>query len=226
MKNRFSVMKYIFCILGLMLWAQAFYIYQEKRVFIEKANVASGTILVNSTNDRTFVSFVTKEGKKIKFASYSGNNISNYNEGESVEVLYDPENPNKAKINDFSTLYIGVSVLGFFGAIFFLTGFSFFLSNHSKQKKLDFLQHGGKSIITKFIDVQVDSGVSLNGSNPYFICTEWLDPKTNKTHFFESDDIWFDPTEFIKTDEIKVLIDPSNPMKYVMNISFLPVSNN
>lgn len=223
MKNSFSSLKYIFCIMGVVIWVQAFYIYQKDRVFTEKAKLASGKVLRSSANDRTFVSFVTTEGKQIKFSSHTGNNPSGFTEGESVEVLYDPANPNNARINDFYILYLGVTVLGFIGAVFFFTGFSFFRSDRSKQKKTDFLQQGGKSITTKFIDVQVDLGVSFNDSNPYFICTEWLDPKTNKTLFFESDDIWFDPTEFIKTDEIKVLIDPNNPKKYTMDISFLPV---
>ena len=216
-------MKYIFCIMGLVIWLQAFYIYQEDRVFIEKANLVSGTVLRNSTNDRTLVSFVTKECKQIKFSSNTGNNPSGYTEGESVEVFYDPENPSNASINDFYTLYLGLIVLGAIGTVFFLAGISFFLSDRSKQKKTDFLKQGGKSITTKFIDVLVDLGVSFNDSNPYFICTEWLDPKTRKILFFESDDIWFDPTEFIKTDEIKVLIDPNDPKKYTMDISFLPL---
>lgn len=209
--------------MGVVIWAQAFYIYQKDRVFTEKAKLASGTVLRSSANDRTFVSFVTTEGKQIKFSSYTGNNPSGFTEGESVEVLYDPANPNNARINDFYILYLGVTVVGFIGAVSFFTGFSFFRSDRSKYKKTDFLQQGGKSITTKFIDVQVDLGVSFNDSNPYFICTEWLDPKTNKILFFESDDIWFDPTEFIKTDEIKVLIDPNDPKKYTMDISFLPL---
>ena len=223
MKNSFSGLKYIFFIIGLVIWTQVFYIYQKGRNFTEKANLVSGTVLSDSANDRTIVSFVTKGGKQIKFSDNTGNSPSGFIEGESVEVLYDPANPNNASINDFYTLYLGVTVLGFIGAVFFFTGLSFFLSDRSKQKKTDFLQQSGKSITTKFIDVQVDLGVSFNDSNPYFICTEWLDPKSNKILFFESDDIWFDPTEFIKTDEIKVLIDPHDPKKYTMDISFLPL---
>lgn len=223
MKNSLYIMKYIFCIMGIVIWAQAFYIYQKDRKFTEKAKLASGTVLRSSANDRTFVSFVTTEGKEIKFSSNTGNNPSSFTEGESVQVLYDPANPNNARINNFYILYLGVSVLGFLGAVFFFTGFSFFLSERSKQKKIDFLQLSGKVITTKFIGVQLNSGATSNGSYPYFICTEWLDPKTNEILFFESDDIWFDPTEFIKTDEINVLIDPNDPNKYVMDISFLPL---
>lgn len=208
--------------MGLMIWAQTFYIYHKNREGIEKANLVSGIVLSDSANDRTVVSFVTKEGKRIKFSSNTSNNPSGFTKGERVEVLYNPSNPNDASINDFYTLYLGVTILGLIGAVFFFTGFSFFRSDRSKQKKTDFLQQGGKSIITKFIDVQVDLGVSFNDSNPYFICTEWLDPKTNKILFFESDNIWFDPTEYIKTDEIKVVIDSKNPDNYYMDISFLP----
>ncbi len=223
MKNSFSIMKYIFCTIGLLIFAQAFYIYQEKRTFVEKADAVQGIVLGNSTNEKTIVSFITKAGKPIQFISDNSNNLTNYNEGENVEVLYDPENPNKAKINSFSTLYTGVSILGFFGAVFFLTGFSFFLSDNSKQKKMHFLQQNGKQIVTKFIDVQIDLNTTVNGSNPYFICSEWLDPKNNELYFFESDNIWFDPTDSIKKDEIKVVINPLNPKEYFMDISFLPV---
>jgi hypothetical protein len=121
---------------------------------------------------------------------------------------------------------MGVSVLGFLGAVFFLTGLSFFRSDYSKRKKIDFLQQSGKRITTKFIDVQVNMNVTVNGSNPYFICTEWLDPKTNETYSFESDDIWYDPTDLIKTEEIRVTIDSEDPTRYIMDISFLTKKKN
>ncbi|MBZ4042169.1 DUF3592 domain-containing protein [Flavobacterium hibisci] len=220
MKNSISIMKYVFCVIGLTILTQVFFIYQEKKAFVEKADVVRGIVLDGST-DKTFASFITKEGKQIKF--YSHNNFLSYDEGESVEVLFDPENPNKAEINSFDTLYLGVSVLGFIGSVFFLTGFLFFRSDDTKQKKIKFLKQGGKQIATKFIDVQLNLSTTVNDSHPYFICSEWEDIKTNKKYFFESDDIWFDPTEYLKTDEIKVLIDPKNPERYYMDISFLPI---
>ena len=226
MKNSISIMKYVFCIIGLAILIQTFFIYQEKRTLIEKADVVEGTVVDNSTNDSPVVCFSTKDGRRIKFTSYINNNLLSYKEGEAVEVLYDPENPNKAKINNFSTLYMGVSILGFLGTVFFLTGLSFFIVGYSQQKKIYFLQQNGKTITTKFIDVQLNLNMTVNGSHPYFICSEWLDSKTNEIYSFESEDIWFDPTDFIKTKEIKVIIDTEDPSRYLMDISFLPENKN
>ncbi len=38
----------------------------------------------------------------------------------------------------------------------------------------------------------------------------------------QSEDIWFDPVEFIKSKTIDVYVDPVNFKKYYMDISFLP----
>jgi hypothetical protein len=226
MKNNISIIKYIFCITGLVIFALTFSIYQEKKVFLEKLNVAQGTFVDNLESDSPILSFKTKDGRQIKFTPDDSNNLLSYREGESVEVLYDPNNPNKAKINEFISLYLGILVLGISGVIFFLTGFSFFLSDHAKQKKIHFLQQNGKNITTKFIDVQLNLNITVNGSHPYFICSEWLNPKNNEKYVFESEDIWFYPADFITTDDIAVTINPENPKEYYMDISFLPKRGN
>jgi hypothetical protein len=225
MKNSLSIMKYIFCIIGLIILLQTFYIYQEKKTFLEKANIASGIVVDNSTSETPLVSFKIKDGGQ-KVIFYGSNNVISYKDNESVEVLYNPDNPNEAEINEFSSLYLAILVLGGIGAIFFLTGFSFFLFDYFKQKKINFLKQSGRSIVTKFIDVQLNLNVSVNGSHPYFICSQWLDSKSNKVYNFESDDIWFNPEDFIKNEEIKVIIDPQAPTRYFMDISFLPKKKN
>ncbi len=221
MKSSISIMKYIFCIIGLVLLALAFSKYQEKMAFIEKAAVGQGKIEAIVSDDTSIVSFTTKKGKQIQFTSYNSINPLSSNEEKNVEVLYDPVNPTKAKVNNFGSLYLAPSVLALVGTVFFLTGFSFFRSDYSKQKKIYSLQQNGKSIMTKFVDVQVNMNVTVNDSNPYFICSEWLDSKTNKMYYFESDDIWYNPTDLIKNKEIKVTIDLKDPTRYMMDISFL-----
>lgn len=221
MKISRFIMKFGFCIIGLFIVVQAFIIFYEKITFIEKANVAQGTVLDSSSNDKTFASFTTKGGKQIKFSSY--NNFGGYDAGESVEVFYNPENPYDAKINSFSVLYLGVLILGLMGSVFFLTGFSFFRSDYLKQKKIQFLKQSGRPIITKFSQLKLNVNEKANGSYPYVICSKWLDPETNKTYLFESENIWLDPTEFDVKNEIMVLIDPNDMKTYYMDISFVYV---
>jgi len=50
------------------------------------------------------VRFLTQEGRSVEFTSKSGTNPPRYSEGDTVEVLYSSSSPEKATINDFSSL--------------------------------------------------------------------------------------------------------------------------
>ncbi|MNC77488.1 hypothetical protein D3C75_1294550 [compost metagenome] len=54
------------------------------------------------------------------------------------------------------------------------------------------------------------------------IRSQWLNPRTSEVHLFESDNIWFDPSDYLKDESISVFIDKKNPKKYHVDISFLP----
>ncbi|WP_281232747.1 DUF3592 domain-containing protein [Flavobacterium gelatinilyticum] len=228
-----SIIKYVFTAIGLALLAGALYLYLDKKDFLKNAETVQGTVveLISKRSDNSItyapvISFTTKEGNKIEFTSSVSSNPSSYNVGESVEVLYDPKAPNKANINGFSSLWIGPLILGILGVIFFLIGFIIILYGITKQKKKRYLLDNGKRISTTFNEVRLNYSLVVNGRHPYQIVSQWLDTQTNKLYVFESENIWFDPTEFVKTDEIKVVIDPKNPKKYYMDISFLPVLKN
>lgn len=229
MKLKPSIIFYVFAVIGSLLLAAALYLYQDKQAFFKKAEVVQGTVteLLRSRSDKSImyrpvVEFETKSGKKAEFTSSVASNPASYNVGEKVEVLYDPVNPAKADINGFSALYLGPLILGIIGTVFILISFISILFRHLKQKKTKYLLDNGKRIVTKFENVQLNSDIKVNNRNPFLICSRWLNPNTNELHIFKSEDIWFDPTEFIKTEEIKVIIDPNDPKKYLMDTSFLP----
>ncbi len=224
-----AIIKYVFLTIGALMLAGAFYFYQDRQTFLKKAEIVQGTVVEliskrsdNSTTYAPLVSFTTKAGNKIEFTSAVSSNPPSYSEGESVEVLYDPADPKDASINGFASLWIGPLVFGILGTVFFLIGFGIILFGILKQRKTQYLRDNGKRIETKFVQVHLNYGMAVNGRNPFQISSQWLNPQTNEMYVFESDSIWFDPTEFIKDDIIKVMIDPSNPKKYYMDISFLP----
>ncbi|MDX6182697.1 DUF3592 domain-containing protein [Flavobacterium sp. Fl-77] len=229
----FTFFKYASAIVGFALVIAAIYFFLEKFSFIKTAVDAQGTVIelreVKSSKSSTYspvVVFYTKYEKKIEFASNVSSDPPSYDIDESVAVLYDPTNPNKAFINDFSSLYLGSLALGVIGMAFALVGFLGLRSDRLKRKKINFLQQSGKSIMTKFIDVKLNLSLAVNDSHPYLICSQWLDSRTNEIYLFESEDIWFDPTDFIQTEEITVIIDPEDPTTYSMDISFLPKKKN
>jgi hypothetical protein len=229
----FSVLKYIFLVVGLGLLTGAFILYQNKKAFLEKAVSAQGTVIEllesrsdNSTTYKPLVSFTTKEGRQIEFTSSVSSNPPSYDEGETVKVLYYPGDPKEATINDFMSIWFGPLIVGFLGTVFSLVGFFIILFKNLKQRRSQYLLDNGKRIETKFDSVQFNNSYKVNGRSPFQIYSQWLDTNTNELYVFKSDNIWFDPTDFIKTEEIKVMIDPKNPKKYFMDISFLPKVNN
>lgn len=142
------------------------------------------------------------------------------------KFFYDPANPHDAEINGFFSLWLGVIILGFIGIVFFLIGSLGILFRYLKKKKVQNLLETGKPIAAKFTQVQLNTNQTLNGRNPFQILSQWQDPKTDELYVFKSESIWFDPTEFVKTDTVRVFIDPENPAKYTMDTSFLPKLKN
>lgn len=229
----FSIFNYVFSIVGACLLAGAIYLYIDKQAFLEKAETTQGTVIElipkrskDSTTYSPLVSFTTKSGQEITYTSSTSSNPPSYDVGENVQIFYDPANPNDAEINGFFSLWLGVIILGFIGIVFFLIGSLGVLFRYLKNKKAQNLRETGKPISAKFTQVQLNTSQTLNGRNPFQILSQWQDPKTDELYVFKSESIWFDPTDFVKTDTIRVFIDPENPKDYVMDISFLPVLKN
>ena len=69
----------------------------------------------------TVVSFRTRAGQEIVFATDWGSDLEVYSVGESVTVLYDRDDPDDAKIRGFVSLYLGpLMLLGFGGVCWFV----------------------------------------------------------------------------------------------------------
>lgn len=224
-----SFFYYLFAIVGLCLLGGSFYHYQERQAFLEKAESTQGTVIEliptkskNSTSYYSLVEFTTKTGEKIRFSSSISTNPPTYDVGENVEVLYDPLDPKRADINGFFSLYLMPLIFGILGTISSLIGFLNIFFANQKRKKQQALLDNGKRISTKFESVQFNSNFKSNGRRPYQIYSQWLDPNTNEVYVFKSENVWFDPTDHIKSEEIRVTIDPNDPKRYVMDTSFLP----
>jgi len=224
-----SIIKYAFSFIGICLLAGAFFIYQNTSDFISHALTADGTVIEydkyksdGTTMYSPVVRFTTAEGIAIEFRSSVGTSSPPYSIGDTVGVLYLPANPEKANINSISGLWTGAIILSILGSIFFLIGFVIIFIGFFKQNKAKRLKEQGQKIKAKFQSVERNLALSVNGKNPYQILSQWQNPKTKKLHIFKSDDIWFDPSDFITENEITVFIERDNPNKYHVDISFLP----
>jgi hypothetical protein len=224
-----SVIKYTFTAVGLGMLLGAFLVYTNTQDFLQSAITTNGTVveLVRSRSSdsityRPVVEFKTQGDRFIEFTSSSGSNPASYSKGEIVDVLYLESSPEQAKINSFFSLWGGSTILGGLGSLFFIVGLSIIFLGSLKSKKIEWLKKNGISVRAKFQSVEVNTSLEVNGRNPYQICVQWKNPVTAELHIFNSDNIWFDPTEHINTDEITVLIEQNNPKKHHVDISFLP----
>jgi hypothetical protein len=163
-----------------------------------------------------------EKGNEITFTTSSSSNPPSYSVGENVEVLYNPKASNDAKIKGFYSLWLGTIILGAFGVVLLIIGASMFIANKKKSALLAHLQQNGRRINTDFQSVGINTSLAVNGRNPFQIISQWQNPTTSKLHIFTSENIWFDPKNYIKSNEISVLIDIKNPKKYWVDISFLP----
>jgi hypothetical protein len=224
-----SIIKYIFTIIGLGMLLGSLYWYQSIQSFTEEALRTEGTVveLVSSRSDDSYVykpvvRFTTDQGELMEFISGTGSNPPGFTVGETVGIFYLASDPQEAMIDDFFSLWGGPLIVAGMGIIFFVIGGSIFLVSLLQKQKEQYLKTNGLPVQTKFQSVEINTHLSVRGRNPYRVLTQWKNPETSEIHVFKSNNLWFDPTDYITREYITVLIERSNPKKYYVDLSFLP----
>jgi hypothetical protein len=225
-----AIVKYVFTLVGIGMLTGTFFTYRSTRTFLEEATTANGTVVDlarsrsgDSTTYQPVVQFMSRNGERIEFISSVGSNPPSHTKGEQVEVLYLPAEPHKAEINGFFSLWGDSVILGILGGVFFLVGIGIALAGALTGRKDEYLKKHGTPIMTEFQSVELNEAVSVNGRHPFRIITQWQNRTTSELHVFISDDLWFDPSDYIKRGKkIKVFIKRNNPRKYYVDLSFLP----
>ena len=224
-----AIVKYTFAAVGLLMIVIAVAWYANVRAFVAKAAVAQGTVVDllpvrsdNSTTWKPVVRFTSADRQNVEFTSSTSSNPPSYSKGEKVEVLYAPANPYDAKINGFFSLWGGASIVGGLGAVFFLIGASIIAFGHMRARQNEYLRTQGTRVQARFQQVERNPSIQVNGANPFRIVCQWQDPATAQMHVFRSANLWFDPTDHIKSRDLTVFIETGNPKKYLVDTSFLP----
>ncbi|MGZ8397592.1 MAG: DUF3592 domain-containing protein [Gemmatimonadales bacterium] len=223
----------LFSIIGIGMLAASFFVFSTTASFISRAVEADGRVTDlershsrsssgSSTTYRPVVEFTTATGKHIEFVSSVGSSPPSHRVGEAVKVLYNPANPQSARIKSFFQLWFGFLIVFALGLVFATIGLGMILVRRRGQKRAEWLRRHGRRMKTAFKGVELNQALRVNGRSPYQIVSQSSDPASHTVRLFQSENIWFDPTEYIKGEAIDVLVDPNDPKKYVMDISFLP----
>lgn len=223
----------VFSTVGVGMLVGSFFIFSNTSRFIAGATETGGKVIAldrsrsssssgSSTTYRPVVEFTTATGKQIEFTSSVGSSPPSHRVGETVTVLYNPADPYSARIKSFFQLWFGFLIVFLLGLVFAAIGLTMIFLRRRGQKRSEWLRAHGRRVRTSFTGVELNQSLRVNGRSPYQIVSQSNDPSTNGVRVYQSENIWFDPSEYIKGEAIDVLVDPNNPKKYVMDISFLP----
>lgn len=229
-----KVISGLFSTLGVGMLVGSFFIFSNTSRFIAGALETEGKVIAldrsrsssssgsSSTTYRPVVEFTSGTGKRFEFTSSVGTSPPSHRVGESVTVLYNPADPYSARIKSFTQLWFGFIIVFMLGLVFAAIGLTMIFVRTRGRKRSEWLHQHGRRMKTSFKGVELNESVRVNGRSPYHIISQSPDPATNTVRVFESENIWFDPSEHIKGETIDVLVDPNNPKRYVMDTSFLP----
>ena len=219
--------------IGLMLFLGFFSIKQIN--FINSSLITTGTVvdlevsyIRNSDGTRSLsyhpiFLFVDNHQRVRKLQSDVGSNPPIYHKGEVVEIIYNPENPDHAKINNLFTLWFTEIIIGILAIVLFLISGSYFYFNVRKHRLKRKMLTNGQQVEAKITSIELNTGIVIQGRSPYVIYSQWQDQLTpDDIYIFKSENIWFDPTPFINRETITVYIDVANAKRYYVDISFLP----
>ncbi|MGH7508909.1 MAG: DUF3592 domain-containing protein [Gemmatimonadales bacterium] len=225
----------VFSTVGVGMLVGSFFVLANTRSFIAEADEADGKVIAldrsysssssgsrSSSTYRPVVEFTSATGKRIEFTSSVGSNPPSHRVGEPVTVLYHPADPYNARIKSSLQLWFGVLIVFGLGLVFATIGLGMIFVRKRGRKRAEWLKQHGRRVRTSFTGVELNQSLRVNGRSPYKIVSQAADPATNGVRVYQSENIWFDPSEYIKSETIEVLVDPNNPKKYFMDISFLP----
>lgn len=120
------IMGIVFSLVGLLLAAIGIFMWIRTRIFLSTAQEVKGTVIrmvYNYSSDggggySPVYQFRTIEGQTIEAGDSMSSNPPMFHEGQVIDVLYDPRNPQKARIKKWMSLYFASALLAGMGLIF------------------------------------------------------------------------------------------------------------
>lgn len=210
----------LFLFLGIYFFVNA-YRFTHSSETKETVGKVEDLVVVGKGTYAPVVTFTKADGTELRFTSNSSSNPPAYDVGESVTVLYKGYD---YRIKSFSGLYLLPIVFSGFGVLFTSIGLSIPFFRWRRKKKIALLKSVGTVVHAKITEVFHDTSMHINGHSPWRIKAQ--KNEASSVSVFQSDSIWFDPTEFAQVGkEVTVYVNPSKKSEYYVDLSFLPTQN-
>lgn len=114
----------IFAGVGAIFLALGLVFLHHTRTFLATAATAPGEVIALERRGgyHPVVQFQLPDGEPMRFAGQVGSTPPAYQVGQSVEVLYNPEQPRSARIRSFLELWFVATLFTSMGGLFLLIG--------------------------------------------------------------------------------------------------------
>lgn len=225
-----NLIKWIFTTIGACLLALAIYLSWSTQRFALRAIELPGEVTnllpsqssKGSTTYSAEVLYTGRDGEPHTVVSSFSSNPPAFDVGEAVIVLQDPAGERRPLIKSFMSLWGTSVIVGGIGSVFFLIGGGFMLAGWRTQRRHDDLRARGQPVEADIQGVERNTSLEVNGRHPFVVVCQWLNPQTRELHLFRSENLWFDPGPHLDRERVRVLIEPGNPRRYLVDLSFLP----
>lgn len=91
-----------------------------------------------------------------------------------------------------------------------------------RARRRNHLMQHGEVVEADVVAVKLDRTFTVNGENPFIVLCQWRNPRDQVVYRFKSAHIWFDPTDYLPSDRLKVYIDRNRPTRNHVDLSWLP----
>lgn len=218
----------VFAVIGLLMLMGGSYFYLSGYSQEKSGIVVTGQIIdlsVHRSDDGAsycpVVKYTDGQEEYVMESSYCSSGYRNA-QGDDIDVIYQPGNPDNAVIHSFGGLYGGAVILLGMGAVFALVGTLPLIIMYLRSKSGQRLLREGMPVKARFSEVILNTTININGRSPFQIVAQMHDTAANTVKLYYSHNIAFDPSPFINQEFVTVYVDKKNPDKYYMDISFLP----
>lgn len=218
----------VFAVIGLLMLMGGSYFYLSGYSQEKSGIVVTGQIIdlsVHRSDDGAsycpVVKYTDGQEEYVMESSYCSSGYRNA-QGDDIDVIYQPGNPDNAVIHSFGGLYGGAVILLGMGAVFALAGTLPLIIMYLRSKSGQRLLREGMPVKARFSEVILNTTININGRSPFQIVAQMHDTAANTVKLYYSHNIAFDPSPFINQEFVTVYVDKKNPDKYYMDISFLP----
>lgn len=196
--------------------------------FKAASSLTEGTVVdfaTHQSDGKTMYSPIveyTVEGRALQLSSSSSSSSPGYDRGERVPVRYSNTTPENARIDSFMENWFGPLILGVLGLLATLIGVGLTLAGIRRRRVRNWLAQHGMKVRAKLMGSELNTSYAVNGKHPWRVNAQWQHPVTQKIYIFQSDNVWFDPTEYCTSESIDALVNADDPRQYQLDTSFLP----